>query len=385
MLRHLAALAAVAMTALAGIVAARAPAWPVALAAPPAAPRCTGQSTYEFSIFRDARPGLAHALSAVALRDGRLRAVWYEGARELSPDVRILTATFDGKAWSAPRVIVEPDKVGAALGRYIRKLGNAIVYRDAGGDLVLVFVTLGLGGWDGTSLKVIRSHDEGESWSPPQNLTATPLFNFGTNLRGAPLQAADGGLVLMPTSHEFVIRYPGMLLLDDRARVVGRKRIGIAPTGIQPFVLPLDDKRLLAYMRVNRGFTLSSRSSDAGATWTAPKPSTIFSHDAPVVITPLGRDLLMVSSRLEESEHRENVWSLVFSVSSDEGVTWREIHAEPFGSYPHDIPKYPWLMVGPDGLFHLLFTFVQDNRASELFHLRFSRDWIAAQKGPPCP
>src|SRR5688572_11675517 len=110
MWHHLAALVAVAMTALAGFAALRAPTWPTALAAPPPAPRCTGQEIYEYSIFRDARPGLAHALSAVALRDGRLRAVWYEGTRELSPDVRIFTATFDGKRWSAPRVIVEPDQ-----------------------------------------------------------------------------------------------------------------------------------------------------------------------------------------------------------------------------------------------------------------------------------
>lgn len=384
MLHHLAAVAAVAMTALAGIVAARAPAWPTALAAPSAAPRCTGQATYEYSIFRDARPGLAHALSAVTLRDGRLRAVWYEGTRELSTDVRIYTATFDGTRWSAPRVIVEPDKVGSALGRYVRKLGNAILYRDAKGDLVLLFVTLSVGGWDGTSLKAVRSRDDGESWSAPKNLATSPLFSYGTNLRGASL-ATVGGLALLPTSHEFIIRYPGIVLLDADGNVVDRRRIGVRPAGIQPFVVPLDEKRLLAYMRVFRGFTLTSRSTDAGATWTPLARSTVHSHDAPVVVSPIGKELLMVSSRLEESDERENVWSLVFSVSADEGATWREIHAEPFGSYPHDIPKYPWLMAGPDGLFHLLFTFTQDNRASELFHLRFSRDWIAERKGPPCP
>lgn len=384
MLHHLVTLVAIAMTALAGIVAARAPAWPTVLAAAPSAPRCTGHETYQYSIFRDARPGLAHALSAVTLRDGRLRAVWYEGVRELSPDVRIMTATFDGKHWSAPRVIVEPDRIGAALGRYVRKLGNAIVYRDAKGDLVLLFVALSLGGWDGTTLKTIRSRDEGESWSAPESLTTTPLFNFGTNLRGAPLATA-GGFVLLPTSHEFVIRYPGVVLLDADARVVARRRIGVDPTGIQPFVVPLDDRRALAFMRVFRGFTLSSRTADAGGAWTPPARSTIHSHDAPVVIAPLGRELLMVSSRLAEGEGRENIWSLIFSISSDEGATWRQIHAEPFGSYPEDIPKYPWLMVGPDGLFHLLLTFTHDNRASELFHLRFSRDWIAARRGAPCP
>lgn len=384
MRHHLAALVALAMTALAGVVVVRAPAWPNALAALPNAPRCTGHETYQYSIFRDARPGLAHALSAVTLRDGRLRAVWYEGVRELSPDVRIMTATFDGKRWSAARAIVEPDSIGAAVGRYVRKLGNAIVYRDAKGDLVILFVTLSVGGWDGTTLKAIRSRDDGESWSAPESLTTSPLFSFGTNLRGAPLAAA-GGFVLLPTSHEFIIRYPGVVLLDADARVVSRRRIGVTPTGIQPFVVPLDDKRVLAFMRVFRGFTLSSRSADAGASWAPPAHSTIHSHDAPVVLARLGRELLMVSSRLAEGPGRLNIWSLVFSVSSDEGASWREIHAEPFGDYPESIPKYPWLMVGPDGLFHMLFTFTHDNRASELLHLRFSRDWIAARKGPPCP
>ncbi len=382
MWRHVLAALAALLTLLAAAVSVRAPAWPVALVPPAPAPGCTGNSLFEIAPFHDARPELAHAVSAVTLRDGRLRAVWYQGVKELSPDVRIWTATFDGARWSAARAIVDPAETAAGIGRYVRKLGNALIFRDAGGELMLVFASLGgIGGWDGVSLKVTRSRDEGETWSPPRNLTTTPIFNFGTNVRGPALQVAGSPFTLLPTSREFVRSFPEIVLFDERGRVVGKRRIGVGQRGSQPFILVLDARRALAFMRVRRGFTLLSKTDDAGLSWTEPAQTTAPNRDVPVVVTRVGDDLLMVTSKLDDAKGR---WSLVFAVSSDNGATWRDIYAQPFGSSPYDIPKYPWLVMGADGLYHVLFTFVHDTKASELMHARFSRDWIAAQAGSPC-
>jgi len=45
--------------------------------------------------------------------------------------------------------------------------------------------------------------------------------------------------------------------------------------------------------------------------------------------------------------------------------------------------QYPWLTAGADGAYHLVFTHSL-SPGSELMHLRFNRDWIAQQGGPPC-
>jgi len=59
-------------------------------------------------------------LSAVNLRDGRIRAVWYERSSELQPDVRIMTATYDGRQWRTARPIIDAHATSEALGRYVR-------------------------------------------------------------------------------------------------------------------------------------------------------------------------------------------------------------------------------------------------------------------------
>ncbi len=378
---HIVASFAAIATLLATAVSIQAPAWPVAFTAAAPAPACIGKSVFELLPFHNARPQFAHAASAVTLRDGRQRAVWYQGSEELRPDVRIWTATFDGARWSPPRPIIDTAETTAGTGRYINRLANTVIFRDSHGDLVLVFAALGpVGGWDGVSLKVARSRDEGETWLPPRNLTTTPIFNFGTNIRG-PAVSVEGGLFVLPASHEFAKSFPESILLDEDSRVVGKRRIGISYKGSQPFVSVRDARNASAFMRVHQAFALLSRTGDAGASWTEPVQTQAVNDDAPVVIARIKDELLMVTSRLNRATAR---WSLVFAVSGDDGMTWRDIHRQPFGSGPLQIPRYPWLMMGADGLYHILFSFMDGDTGSELMHVRFSRDWVAEKEGVPC-
>jgi len=355
----------------------REPEWPNAFVEPAPIPRCIGRSVFDIETFRQEQP-YAHATSAVLLRDGRLRAVWYEGSRERGLDVKIWTATYDGKRWSSANPIISPAQATEGSGRYVKRLGNPIIFRTATGQLVIVFAGLGaIGGWDGASLKIARSLDEGETWSSPRNLTTTAIFNFGTNVRG-PAVLAAGNFTLIPTSHEFVRPFPEILLLDGHDRVVGKRRIGIKSGGSQPFITVLDEHRAVALMRVDRGFTLSSKTDDAAWSWTEPMPTTSPNYDAPVVAARIGNNLFMVSSYFDVSKKR---WSLTFAISADEGQSWRNIYARQFDSGD---ARYPWLIVGSDSLFHLLFTYTGHDGISKLMHARISRDWIAEQGGPAC-
>jgi predicted neuraminidase len=379
MLHHVLAAVAVVLALLAAAASSRAPAWPDAFEPPTSAPGCIGRAVFQVEQFHSGRK-LAHATSAVLLRDGRLRAVWYEGSKELARNVQIWTATFDGSRWSRPRAIVNADTAAAGTGRFIAKLGNPLIFRNASGALVLLFAAAGIGGWDGVSLKAMHSRDDGKTWSAPRNLTTAAIYNLGTNVRG-PAVAAAGGVVLIPTSHEFIKPFPELVMLDAGGRVVGKRRIGVAYGGTQPFVLVRDRRHATAFMRVKRGFTLLSSTDDAGASWNEPTPTNSINRDTPVAVTRIGDKILMVHSKRDESSLR---WALAFSISDDGGANWHEIHSEPFGPGPRDIPKYPWLIVGSDGLYHVLFTSSHADGHSELMHARFSRDWIAQRGGPPC-
>ena len=376
MLRHLSAALAAVLTCVAAWISGHAPVWPTAFAAPAPAPSCIGRSIFDLQPFRNANT-YAHASSAVLLRDGRIRAVWYEGPKELSPNVKLWTATYDGTRWSEARPILDPAATTAGTGRYVQKLANTLIFRDPEGRLVILFASLGIGGWDTTSLKMMQSPDEGETWTPPRSLTTTPTFNFATNVRG-PAVAAEGGFTLIPTSHEFLQPFPEVTLLDSRDRVVGKRRIGISFRGSQPFITVLDKSRALAFMRVDDAYTLRSKTDDAGASWTEPEQTTSPNLDSPVVVTPIGNSLLMVTTFYDR---KQLPWWLTFAVSTDAGRYWRTFYAKKYDWWA----RYPWLMVGKDGLYHLLYTLLRADNNTQLMHARISRDWIAENGGPACP
>jgi predicted neuraminidase len=376
-LHHRLAIFAAVLVFVTAAISARAPKWPSAFAASTSSPSCIGSSVFDIAPFHQGQK-YAHATSAVNLRDGRLRAVWYEGARERALDVKIWTATFDGARWSVARPIISPAQASEGSGRYVQRLGNPIIFRDAAGKLVIVFAGLGgIGGWDGASLKLAYSLDDGETWSVPRNLTTAAISNFGTNVRG-PALPASGNYTLIPTSHEFARPFPEILLLDDHDRVVGKRRIGINHGGTQPFVTTFNEHRAVAFMRVEKGFTLFSKTEDVGWSWTEPRPTNSPNFDSPVVAARIGNNLFIVSSYFDAAT---NNWSLNFAISADEGQSWRNIYARQFVGEA----RYLWLIAGSDGLLHLLFTHARDDGTSELMHARISRDWIAEQGGPACP
>lgn len=374
------ALAALILTGIAAAFAVQVPSWPTAFAPPQPSPGCAGRPIFERAVLHSAAPRYAHVASAVALRGQGLRAFWYEGRHELSRDVRIWTATFQDGRWSAPRPVIGARETAEATGRYVRKLGNAVVYRDAAGELALVYASIGLGGWSAASLNVIRSRDDGASWSSPRRLASTPTFNFSTLVR-SPAVALESGLTLMPAYQEFVRQYPEVLLLDRSGRLIGRRRIGASAGAIQPQIVVLDDRRARTYLRGRRGQgVLTSTTSDAAWSWSQFATVDIRSRNNPVAVTRVGADhLLMAYNHLDSSGHPAG--PLTLAISADEGVTWRTVLT--LGGHA-GVARYPWLMSGPDSHYHLIYTHWLAP-GSELVHVRFNHDWLQMNGGPPCP
>ena len=376
------AIGALVLTGLSASVLWRMPAWPAAFSQQPQSASCVGRPIFDTAILHSAAPRIAHVSSTVVLRDGRLRAFWYEGSAELKKDVKIYSSIFDGR-WSEPRAIAGAMETGDSIGQYVRKLGNSVVYPDARGDLGLLFASFGFGGWSSASLNRIRSSDEGQTWSAPIHLLTTPTFNFSTLVKAPPIQM-EGGLTLVPAYQEFLKHIPEVLLLDTSGRVVGRRRIGGGINPLQPQLVVLDRQRARAFVRSNRLDRVQvSDTSDAGWTWTALRPISIPNFDRPVAVISLGgeRVLMVYSTHVRNSAPGTR---LMFAVSGDDGESWRDIYVlEDLAPQTEDM-SYPWIVAGSDGTFNLTFTnYVGEG--SQIAHVRFNRDWIAAHGGPPCP
>lgn len=268
-----------------------------------------------------------HASSLIELHDGNVRAFWFSGSREGAADVEIHTAVLDVQhdTWGEENSVVNRADTQLALHRYISKLGNPVPLRAADGSLQLFYVTVSLGGWAGSSITRIISHDEGATWSAPQRLITSPFLNISTLVKGVPFLYRDGTAGL-PVYHEFIGKFAELLRLDQQGRVLDKQRLttGSSVT-LQPVVLvksATEAQVLMRYAgnesphRVKRVAT-----SDGGAHWSVPAATNLPNPDAAVAAVML-RDGRMLAAVNDIEDGRD---TLVLAISND-GSNWKNIY-----------------------------------------------------------
>ena len=268
-----------------------------------------------------------HAASLVELKDGRVRAFWFSGSREGASDVTINSAVFDPAkdVWSDEQVVIGRGDTQRGLHRYISKVGNPVATRAPDGSLWMFYVTVSLGGWAGSSISLMTSYDEGESWSAPRRLITSPFMNISTLVKSPPVFYSDG-TVGLPVYHEFISKYAEMLHLDKAGKVIDKQRLAAGGQGtLQPVVLVRNEKEATVLTRyagkdeAPRAMTMATE--DGGHRWSKPTKSIMKNSNAALAALVLsdGKWLAVFN----DQEHgREN---LSLQISSDGGATWQEL------------------------------------------------------------
>jgi predicted neuraminidase len=319
-----------------------------------------------------------HSAAALAIPGG-LRAFWYGGAEEGADDVAIYTATYDPvrDTWSAERPIATRASTAQGVNRYIRKLGNPAVMRDAAGRIWLFYVSVSVGGWSGSAINAMVSTDDGRTWDRPRRLVSSPFFNISTLVKGRPFLYADGSIGV-PAYHEFAGKFGEILRIDTEGNVIGKTRLSHGRYSLQPVVVPRSASEAVAFMRYSGdgpGQVLMQRTRDGGESWTVPVKIPLPNPNAAIdaVATADGGLALVFNNR---QGNRDN---LSLAVSDDAGTTWRVLHRfedEPFRLPPAEF-SYPWLASEHDGTgFHLLYTY----KRSHIKHVKFDVDWLKERK-----
>jgi predicted neuraminidase len=356
-----------------------------------------------------------HAASLIELKQGKIRAFWFAGSREGAADVEIRSAVFDGKTWGAEQAVINRVHTEQALLRFVKKIGNPVALRAPDGAIWLFYVTVSLGGWAGSSLTMLISHDEGATWSEPRRLITSPFINISTLIKGTPFAYQDGTIGL-PIYHEFLGKFGELLRLAPDGKIIDKQRLSSGKAGIQPVMLIQNPNTALVLMRYTGAppmRVLATQTTDGGQTWSTPNKTDLLNPDAAISGVALndGR-LLMVLNNLQQGRH-----TLSLMASADAGKTWREIYvleqqaetpltpdefvrsnvqlALASSASPSDAKayaesarrnrcvaekcafefSYPYLMQTSRGDFHLVYTW---NR-SLIKQVQFSRSWLDAR------
>jgi len=314
-----------------------------------------------------------HAASIAELKDNTLAAVWYGGQYEGSPDTQVyFTTRAMGKNWTPPAGIVNRASASKELNRYIKKIGNPLVFTDRDDRLVLLFVTVSFGGWSGSSLNLKVSSDRGKTWSRSQRLTLSPFFNVSQLVRNNPLRLTDGGFVV-PIYNEFIGIFSELLWLrpggGEHAPVYFKTRLTWGTQYLQPAIVGLAPGSAVVFLRSRRANSriAVSFSDDTGGTWTAPRYIDLPNPGSGLNGLPLsgGRILLAFN---DSSIHRDNLSLAVLK----EYPTEHTERAAILENTPGEEFSYPYMIRSSDGKIHLVYTW----QRKRIKHVVFNEEWI---------
>ena len=269
--------------------------------------------------------------------------------RLLTMDAHGLSASNDdGQTWT--------DFIPAAHGQDPTEPASCYLIMTPAGTLVMVYLDLLSSrrrfSWDAENgepkpdcyleLCVVRSLDEGRTWTAPQRL----LDGYNANFFGF-IKTSGGRLVIVA---EHLVSNPGRwvvcsLISDDdgqswqRSNFIDLGGHGHHDGATEPTVVELSDGRLMMLIRTNLGFFWQAFSDDSGRYWRTIQPSEIDASSAPGYLVRLqsGRIALVWNRRnpsdrvwplvnptaqhneLPASWHREE---LSIAITADDGQTW---------------------------------------------------------------
>ena len=318
-----------------------------------------------------------HVASLAEVTPGVLAAAWYGGSREGARDVAILLSLRDGNAasgWTRPRPIVTAASAEQELGRHVRKVGNPLIYSDGRGRLELLFVTIAVGGWSGSSLNLKSSADGGITWSPATRLVLSPLLNISELVKNPPVPLEDGGWAV-PIYHEFLGKFPEILWLDvpgAPARATRTRPFG-GRTAFQPALAAASEAEAVLLCRTagERTELFRSHTADGGLTWSPPEPGGVPNPGSGIAAIRLTDGRLLLAFN-DAPSGRDN---LRLAVSADGGHTWRR--GATGASEPGAEFSYPFLLQASDDTIHLVFTWKRER----IRHLAFNSAWLDASLG----
>ncbi len=299
-------------------------------------------------------------------------------------DLLLKRSRDGGRTWSAAQVVADfgEDTVGNPAPVVDQKTGDIVLLMTRNPGKVTERQIV-----DGTSagtrtVWLSRSIDQGLTWTPPTEITASvkkPDWTWYATGPGNGIQLRDGRMVVAcdhivagsKAMHSHVI------ISDDGGRTWSIGGVAAEKTN-ESAVVELQDRSLMLNMRSyhgkNRRAVATSR--DRGQTW-----SELSFADAlvePVCqasLISVGKGRLLFSNPADVKRVRMTV-----RLSVDDGKSW------PIARVIHEGPAaYSSLARLKDGRFGLLYERGESRAYDVITFARFNREWLAAPKSSPSP
>jgi predicted neuraminidase len=317
-----------------------------------------------------------HPACLTELSNGDFYLVYYGGKGEYANDTSVFGARKrkGTNMWDAPKVIAHDP---------FRSVGNGVVWQAPDGVVWLFYVVRFGTTWSDSRIQVKLSHDDAQTWSDASLLA----LEAGMMVRNRPIVLASGEYLLPvyhETGHDTESVAPDstsrFLRFDPRAkRWSDSGEIRSARGNIQPAVVQIDDRHLIAYCRRGGdydpktvGYIVRGESHDGGRTWSEGKDSPFPNPNAAVDFLKLrsGRLLLIYNDSMVD----RTPLTAALSEDVDKTYPYRRNIAE-----GRDAFAYPIALQASNGTIHVVFT---SQRRTVINHATFDEAWVLGTKSP---
>lgn len=298
-------------------------------------------------IFEDAPFKQCHASTIIELNDGSLMAAWFGGEYEGSKDVEIWASVRKGDAWSVPKQIAN-GIINDSL-RY--PCWNPVLFRTK--DRLSLYYKIGPNPREWWGM-VIRSTDEGKSWSAPEKLPdgiLGPIKNKPVTL--------TSGVILSPSSIE--TKTEEWHAHIERSTDDGKswEKISIDPKNpvkvIQPTLLLYPEGKIQALLRSNQNYIMESWSADEGKTWSPLAKTNVLNPNSGIDAVTLSSGLqVLVYNPMESGKDWVNGRNKLNVAVSVDGKIWKDVAGledQPTGEF-----SYPAIIQTSDKAVHVVYT-----------------------------
>ena len=313
-------------------------------------------------VFTDAPFKECHASTLIESAEGKLLAAWFGGTRESNKDVEIWISEKHNGKWSAPKSVAN----GIINDTLRYACWNPVLFRTPDGKLSLYYkVGPNPREWWGM---VIRSSDEGKSWSAPEKL---PDEILGP-IKNKPITLSSG-VILSPSSIETKTEVWHSHI--ERSVDGGKswEKITIDPNNpakvIQPTLLLYPGGKIQALLRNNQNVIMESWSADEGKSWSPLAKTEVLNPNSGIdgVTLKLGLQVLVYNPQKGGGDWVNGRNKLNIAASVD-GKSWKDVAVlenQESGEF-----SYPAIIQTSDGVIHVMYTY---NRKS-IKHIELTID-----------
>lgn len=229
----------------------------------------------------------AHSSSIVDLGT-KAMILYFAGSKEGASDVKIYSVFLDKKTLtlSPPKVLLDAPTLSKYANKFIKKLGNPLVFKNSRGGVELFVVGVSLGGWATSKIYHFNFNQTLDKVVYKGELRLGILANLSHLIRTPALLLKNGGFIL-PYYYELATKYPLVAFFDSNSNYLYSKRLNSLKNQLQPSLIAISDTKCLAFFRNHKVYNNASflqECSNTAQTWGEPYISNLKGYDDSVLL-----------------------------------------------------------------------------------------------------